>query len=326
MLELFRSRDKIVFNRILIKGLVGLLAFLFILLFVKEYFGTPWIGGWGSHVAMMISFASFIGALALYKSTTESDKKKPDSMSKFFFWGIRVIIVILLGLGAFGVMMVFETSAGDGAVFKAIALGIVTLWACIFLSYFIWAVYYYNINMGLTDEEWNKIYQAKEDKRQGNFYNEDDIEAEPESNPYKDETFGMPNGTVRGMIAFSLLFGAIALLVASFGMTNEIDSSSLFWDQYEFFKTAFLMMIAFYFGSRSLQYLRPNGAPVPVGKNGGSPASQPSQTSMADQVKREMDEPSSIGADDPMKVTTEESPKEEKPTKEDFAAVDPMKG
>ncbi|WP_424961226.1 hypothetical protein [Ekhidna sp.] len=325
MLDLFHSRDKIMFNRILLQGLVALFAFLFLLLFIKEYFGTPWIGGWGSHIAVILSFALFIGILAFYKSTTESKKKKPDSMSKFFFWGIRVIIFILLALGAFGVMMVFETNTGESAVFKAIALGIVTLWACIFLSYFIWAVYYYNVNLGLTDEEWNKIYQAKEDKRQGNFYNQDDIDAEPEYNPYKDETFGMPNGTVRGMIAFSLLFGAIALLVVSFGMTNEIDPSSLFWDQYEFFKTAFLMMIAFYFGSRSLQYLRPNGAPAPVGKGNAATPGQPSQPSIADQVKKEINEPSPAGAADPMQPAEEakEAPKEAK--KEDFSTIDPMK-
>ncbi|WP_420575189.1 hypothetical protein [Ekhidna sp.] len=329
MLELFRSRDKLLFNRILLQGLVASFAFLFFLLLIKEYFGTPWIGGLGSHIAVIVSFAFFIGAFAFYKSTTATEKKKPDSMSKFFFWGIRVIIFILLALGAFGVMMVFETNTGEEAVFKAIALGIVTLWACIFLSYFIWAVYYYNVNLGLTDEEWNKIYQAKEDKRQGNFYDPDDIEAEPKYNPYKDETFGMPNGTVRGMIAFSLLFGAIALLVVSFGMTNEIDSSSLFWDQYEFFKTAFLMMIAFYFGSRSLQYLRPNGAPVPTGKD-GAPTNQPTQPSMAEQVKKEIDEPTPAGATDPMQsskpeeVSTKEKPKAS--GKEDFSTVDPMKG
>ncbi|MEQ9008562.1 MAG: hypothetical protein RLP12_11805, partial [Ekhidna sp.] len=216
MLNLYQSRDKELFNRVLLQGVVLLLGAFFIILFIHEYFGNPWIKGWGKHVAVIISFGVFIVVYAFYKSTTGSKKKKPDSMSKFFFWGIRVIIFILLGLGAFGVMMVFETNTGESAVFKAIGLGIVTLWACIFLSYFIWAIYFYNVNLGLTDEEWNKIYSAKEDKRMGNFYHEDDIEAEPEYNPYKDETFGMPNGTVRGMIAFSLLFGAIALLVVSF--------------------------------------------------------------------------------------------------------------
>jgi len=64
------------------------------------------------------------------------------------------------------------------------------------------------------------------------------------------------------MIAFTLLFGAIAVLIVSIGMRNQWDENTVFWDQYEFFKTAFLMMIAFYFGSRSLQYLQNRNQPV----------------------------------------------------------------
>ena len=59
------------------------------------------------------------------------------------------------------------------------------------------------------------------------------------------------------MIAFSLLFGGISLLVASMG-TEEINPElmQLRIQQFEFFETAFLMMIAFYFGDRSLRYFR----------------------------------------------------------------------
>ena len=174
-----------------------------------------------------------------------------------------------------------------------------------------------------------KSIRPRKIKRQGNFYNQDDINAEPEYNPYKDETFGMPNGTVRGMIAFSLLFGAISLLVVSFGMTNEIDPNSLFWDQYEFFKTAFLMMIAFYFGSRSLQYFRGNGAPKPVGKesgkNGSTPPSDPA--SLKDTITKEMKMSPAFGDEDPMKSEKESTLDSKKPeVKEDFSIVDPMKG
>ena len=158
MRELIQSRDKEHFNRVILQGVVALLAFLFLLIVSKEYFGDPWFGGLWGHLAVILAFAAFIAAYAFYKSTSGSRKKKPDSMSKFFFWGIRVIIFILLIMGGIGVMMVFETNTGESAVFKALGLGIVTLWACIFLAYFIWAIYYYNINLGLTDEEWNKIY------------------------------------------------------------------------------------------------------------------------------------------------------------------------
>lgn len=111
------------------------------------------------------------------------------------------------------------------------------------------------------------MHVAREKKANGENYCIDDINEEPEYNPYKDETFGLPPGTARGMIAFTLLFGAIAMLIVSIGMENEIDTNAMFWGQYEFFKTAFLMMIAFYFGSRSLQYLQSRNQPFVAGSN-----------------------------------------------------------
>lgn len=325
--------NKELFKKVLFQGFVIVMGFIFLVLFAKEYFGNSFFDGFLSHVIVILAFAAFVVTWAYYKSSVGyTKKKKPDSMSRFFFWGIRVIILILLLLGALGVYMVFQTNTGDEAVFKAIGLGIITLWACIFLSYFIWAVYYYNINLGMTDEEWNKIYQAKEDKSNGNFYSQEDIDAEPEYNPYKDETFGMPNGTVRGMIAFSLLFGAIAMLVVSFGMSNEIDPNSFFWDQYEFFKTAFLMMIAFYFGSRSLQYLRPSGAPAPI--NPGSTSSPSPSASVPDPARETgknvpivASDVDPMSASEPVEASPEEKtkPKETKVKDDDFTAVDPMK-
>ena len=121
--------------------------------------------------------------------------------------------------------------------------------------------------MGKTNEEWAKIKEAKNNRTKGLPYDQKDIDDEPKYNPYKDETFGLPSGTVRGMIAFTLLFGAIAMLIVSFGMDKETLAGSLLLDEFEFFKTAFLMMIAFYFGSRSLQYLKSDGkATVTDGK------------------------------------------------------------
>lgn len=62
------------------------------------------------------------------------------------------------------------------------------------------------------------------------------------------------------MIAFTLLFGAIAILVANLAPNSSLGANSLLVDQYDFFKTAFLMMIAFYFGARSLEFLKGNSA------------------------------------------------------------------
>lgn len=212
----------------------------------------------------------FIIILVFLNTFLRTLTKERNSLYRFFFWGMRVVIVITLIIGIWGVFAIFRNNdCGDCAIFKAIGLAIIIIWACIFLGYFIWAIYFYNINLAKTEGEWDIIKQAKHDKRSGNFYLKSDIEEEPTYNPYKDETFGLPPGTVRGMIAFTLLFGAIAMLIVSIGMRNELDPNSMFVDQYEFFKTAFLMMIAFYFGSRSLQYLKGNGSQNQSSSNNG---------------------------------------------------------
>lgn len=170
---------------------------------------------------------------------------------------IVAVIAIYTALTILGSIFIASGSTFDeGVVYKVVAFDIIMVWLCVFTAYFIWALHFYNINFGVTNSEWEKIYHEKEKRRNGNEYNIHDINDEPKENPYKKDTFGLPTGTVRGMIAFTLLFGAIAILIASLAPENNLSKESFLFDQFEFFKTAFLMMIAFYFGSRSLEYLR----------------------------------------------------------------------
>jgi uncharacterized membrane protein YgcG len=258
--------------------------FLF-LAFVSLYYvytdpGNPW--AW---MGLALSVALEIGRSLYIKSTRSEAEEKRDMLYRFFFQGIRVVIVILLLIGVIGSIAIYISSeCGSCAVYKAVGLNVIILWACVFLGYFIWAVYFYNINLGLSEEEWDKIRAEKIKKSTGQLYEQAILDEEPKYNPYQDQTFGLPSGTVRGMIAFTLLFGAISVLIVSFGMKNEIQQNTLFHDQYEFFKTAFLMMIAFYFGSRSLEILskekttqpaeggagQPSGGAAPAGGGGGS--------------------------------------------------------
>jgi cation transport ATPase len=177
---------------------------------------------------------------------------------------IIAIAVLFLFVSFWGYNKIISANIGsETTVFKALGFLMVMIWACIFLCYFIWAVYFYNINYGITNKDWDRINDAREKRSKGEPYNQHELDEEPVYNPYRDETFGLPPGTVRGMIAFTLLFGALGLLIVSFGMSNELQPGNFFYDNFEFFKTAFLMMIAFYFGSRSLQFLRKDGAPKP---------------------------------------------------------------
>jgi hypothetical protein len=186
-------------------------------------------------------------------STTKS-KIKNINASKVF---MALVIFAFFIISVFGTLQILsDTQCASCNVYKAIGFLLIMLWICIFLCYFIWAIYFYNFNLGKTNEEWDKINEAKNNRTKGLPFDQHDIDEEPKYNPYHEETFGLPSGTVRGMIAFTLLFGAIAMLIVSFGMNNDVQLNSFILDEFEFYKTAFLMMIAFYFGSRSLQYLK----------------------------------------------------------------------
>ena len=175
---------------------------------------------------------------------------------------VIILFVVVLITGLIGIM----NKGSEAQVFKAIGFGLIMVWTCIFICYFFWAIYFYNIRFGLGKKAWKKIEEAKQNRTNNKPYRQEDIDEEPKENPYKDQTFGLPTGTVRGMIAFTLLFGSIALLIVSFGMSNQIQTNGFFFDQFDFFKTAFLMMIAFYFGNHSLKYLKP-ATPVRLGES-----------------------------------------------------------
>ena len=166
---------------------------------------------------------------------------------------IIVVTAVILLLTLIGLWQILGK---ENAVYNAIGFTIIMMWSAVFISYFIWATYFYNLNYGVSQAMWERLEKNKADKAAGKPYDEDMLDDEPLYNPYGDQTFGLPPGTVRGMIAFTLLFGAIALLIVSFGIKNEIAPGSFFLDQFEFFKTAFLMMVAFYFGTRGLKILK----------------------------------------------------------------------
>lgn len=184
------------------------------------------------------------------------EQHQVESMNPYrrkFFKAINYISVLMLVFGLIGVVML--ATGSNGNFYHAMALLMIVVWSVIFIQYFIWAVYFYNINYGYTDRDWVRIMQMRELKMLGQHVPAGSTDG-PSENPYKDQTFGLPKGTVRGMIAFTLLFGGLAMLLASMGSANEYSQNILFRDHFEFFKDAFLMMIAFYFGEKSLQYLR----------------------------------------------------------------------
>ena len=198
-------------------------------------------------------------------------------------------------------------------LFDALGISLILVWFGVLIAYLSWAVHFYNINLGLTNEDWadikQRIQEAKARREMGEEVPESEF-AEPTENPYKDETFGLPPGTIRGTLALSLLIGGFSLLLISFGNPDLISGSDIFRENFEFFKTAFLMMIAFYFGSKSLQYImkpdRSSGTQVaPRGVNPKAFEVVPSVTSAGAADSQDFEaEPQRVVATVPKSVTS----------------------
>ncbi|WP_200977700.1 N-acetylmuramidase domain-containing protein [Echinicola sp. 20G] len=228
------------------------------------------------------------------------EKKRRIYRNKYhdvFFKG-TVIFAILLAIGGnlYGLLSYFE----GGNPYRIVGLSITVIWLAVFMIYFVWSVYFYNINYGITDEEWEKIFRAKEMNEFGVTHDDPGL-VEPLYNPYRSQTFGLPPGTVRGMIAFTLLIGGISLLISSYGLDYVSNAEvALRAKQFEFFETAFLMMIAFYFGDKSLKYLqkRWNGNQKPTEDN----EEENSQKTSGNPLETKTTETFSFPTSDPMAI------------------------
>lgn len=186
-------------------------------------------------------------------NTTQEIKK--DKIGKYFFRAAICIEVLLLTLLV--IVIFFHNLFGVKlSLFSIMGISIIILWIAVLIAYYAWAIYFYNINLGLTDHDWEQIALTRS--------TENPME-ERDENPHSDESMGLPPGTVRGTIAITLLIGALAMTLVLFGEGSRLKDNEIFVDNFDFFKTAFLMMIAFYFGQKSLEYLLPkNGKESPV--------------------------------------------------------------
>jgi hypothetical protein len=198
-----------------------------------------------------------------------------------------LFICVLLLIGIF--MVWTENPLSVATMSVRIGISIILIWFMIFLPYLAWAVYFYNINLGMTNEEWESLKRKNEEMANG------EKKIEP-ANPYKDETFGLPPGTIRGSLAITLMVGALAMFVVAIGHPTVLHNNEFFHENFEFFKTAFLMMIAFYFGSKSLEYLQKRWT-----IDTGSPGSQASPSTSAPtgeaESETETESPTSTGLD-----------------------------
>jgi hypothetical protein len=170
---------------------------------------------------------------------------KKKLMNRIFVYSIALLLIMLVA--SVVIVGYFILTDEGGTVFEFSAVCLLTLWIALVIGYYAWAIYFYNINLGLTDQDWaevraqRKIDPASVDER--------------DSNPNKEQTLGLPPGTVRGTLTLTLLIGSIAIAIAYMGENSSLRNDVFFIDNFDFFKQAFLMMIAFYFGSKSLEYI-----------------------------------------------------------------------
>ncbi len=166
-----------------------------------------------------------------------------------------VIVGIFLAIILVAHFLIFWMFKTDKSLYYNIAVSIIIAWLCILIGYYVWAIKFYNIEKGKTDEH----KQIIADNIAAGNASVDDLE-----NPHMEETLGLPAGTIRGTIALSLVVAGLALSIASLSMDSTILPGKLFVDNFEFIKNAFLMMIAFYFGAKSLEVLNKKTPTVTV--------------------------------------------------------------
>lgn len=129
------------------------------------------------------------------------------------------------------------------------AFWIMFIWLFIMAGLLLYGIYFYNTTAGLGRKRYNEIIL---------LVNGDDkipiagkVASYPQ-NPFLADTLGLPPGTVRGALTFTLM---LASLLATSVLSYAPPFLSMN-DNFEYITTAFLMMIAFYFGSKAVDVFR----------------------------------------------------------------------
>jgi hypothetical protein len=139
-------------------------------------------------------------------------------------------------------------------VYEKLALIVILAWVALLIAYYAWQIYFYNYNYGKSSAFWKRFVQlsiADDTKTEAQLYQEFSA---PHQNPFYDQTFGLPPGTVRGTLALTVLVGGLCLLILAIGGSELFKPA--FERQLNFFEQAFLMVIAFYFGTKGFEILQ----------------------------------------------------------------------
>jgi hypothetical protein len=185
--------------------------------------------------------------------------------------------MLILGVLIYRVLNVPDMVGMRGITIpEKLALIVILAWMALLIAYYSWVIYFYNYNYGKSSQFWEKFVEkaaaadktaattaaATADKVDKSEKEEYKSEAQlyeemgaPTRNPFYDQTFGLPPGTVRGTLALTVTVGGLCLLILAIG-GSELFNKEAFQRQLNFFEQAFLMVIAFYFGTKGFEILQ----------------------------------------------------------------------
>ncbi len=180
---------------------------------------------------------------------------------------------------------------------SGIAFAFLLLWILLVIYYYYWAIRRYAMNYGLSDEEWKVLHPALyADKNEMALYEKKKADMilantanttaatatpisgkpespdkvatpdgqsnqpfeEPKENPYKNDSFGLPPGTLRGTLALTAM--VCVILIESVNLFSPVNLENHFADLLIVFK----MVIGFYFGTKALEILESKRAEVKI--------------------------------------------------------------
>ena len=90
-------------------------------------------------------------------------KKNKKTMNRLFVFCIGLIEFIILVIIAATWYFLFCSEDLKTDIYGVIAIDMIVLWIGILIGYYAWAIYFYNINLGLTNEDWAEIRQKEID-------------------------------------------------------------------------------------------------------------------------------------------------------------------
>ena len=129
---------------------------------------------------------------------------------------------------------------------------VMCLWFFVMTILLFWGLNRFHFTAGLGKEKYAELVAIIDHDEEIPIHERQDYYPK---NPYQNESFGLPKGTIRGFLTLTLLvMNCFVIYMSLFAPPGR-----LYDDRIEYLTTAFLMMIAFYFGSRAVDVFKSQG-------------------------------------------------------------------